>query len=56
VQEAVNRIQPEEMLFDGMRWMREVGFEGVNVDLIYGLPYQTLETFRETLDKTIEFR
>jgi oxygen-independent coproporphyrinogen-3 oxidase len=53
VQEAVNRIQPEEMLFDGMRWMREVGFEGVNVDLIYGLPYQTLETFRETLDKTI---
>jgi oxygen-independent coproporphyrinogen-3 oxidase len=53
VQEAVNRIQPEEMLFQGMEWMREVGFEGVNVDLIYGLPYQTLETFRETLAKTI---
>ncbi len=54
VQEAVNRIQPEEMLFQGMQWMREVGFEGVNVDLIYGLPYQTLETFRETIDKTIQ--
>lgn len=53
VQEAVNRIQPETMLFEGMQWMREVGFEGVNVDLIYGLPYQTLETFHETLEKTI---
>lgn len=53
VQEAVNRIQPEEMLFQGMDWMREVGFEGVNVDLIYGLPLQTLETFRETITKTI---
>ncbi len=53
VQEAVNRIQPEAMLFQGMDWMREVGFEGVNVDLIYGLPLQTLETFRETITKTI---
>ena len=53
VQEAVNRVQPEEMLFEGMQWMREVGFEGVNVDLIYGLPFQTLETFKETLTKTI---
>lgn len=54
VQEAVNRIQPEEMLFQGMGWMREVGFEGVNVDLIYGLPFQTLEGFRETITKTIQ--
>ncbi|MDX2256683.1 MAG: oxygen-independent coproporphyrinogen III oxidase [Pseudanabaenaceae cyanobacterium bins.39] len=53
VQQAVNRIQPEEMLFTGMNWMREVGFEGVNVDLIYGLPHQNLDTFRETISKTI---
>lgn len=53
VQQAINRIQPEEMLFEGMRWMREVGFEGVNVDLIYGLPFQTLDSFQETIAKTI---
>ncbi len=54
VQEAVNRIQPEEMIFNVMKWFRESGFESVNIDLIYGLPYQTLETFSETVDKTIE--
>jgi oxygen-independent coproporphyrinogen-3 oxidase len=53
VQAAVNRIQPEEMLFQGMDWMREAGFDSVNVDLIYGLPYQTLDTFRDTIRKTV---
>ncbi|MGB7443441.1 MAG: oxygen-independent coproporphyrinogen III oxidase [Coleofasciculaceae cyanobacterium] len=54
VQEAINRIQPEAMLFNVMDWIREVGFEGVNVDLIYGLPFQSLSTFRETINKTIK--
>ncbi len=54
VQVAVNRVQPEEMLFDVMSWIREAEFESVNVDLIYGLPHQTLQTFRETIKKTIE--
>ncbi|MDZ8036103.1 MULTISPECIES: oxygen-independent coproporphyrinogen III oxidase [unclassified Nostoc] len=54
VQVAVNRVQPEEMLFDVMSWIKEAKFESVNVDLIYGLPYQTRETFQETLKKTIE--
>ncbi|WP_017318252.1 oxygen-independent coproporphyrinogen III oxidase [Mastigocladopsis repens] len=54
VQVAVNRIQPEEMLFDVMDWIKAAKFESVNVDLIYGLPYQTLQTFRETVKKTIE--
>ncbi|MCX7738455.1 MAG: oxygen-independent coproporphyrinogen III oxidase [Hydrogenothermaceae bacterium] len=53
VQEAVNRIQPEKMIFDVMRWIREAGFESVNIDLIYGLPYQTLEGFTDTIEKTI---
>jgi len=53
VQQAINRIQPEEMVFEGMGWMREVGFEGVNVDLIYGLPLQTLDSVQETIAKTI---
>lgn len=54
VQAAVNRVQPEEMLFDVMRWIREAGFESVNVDLIYGLPFQTLATFEDTVQKTLQ--
>jgi oxygen-independent coproporphyrinogen-3 oxidase len=54
VQEAVNRVQPEAMLFEVMGWIKEAGFESVNVDLIYGLPYQTVETFRETVKKTVQ--
>jgi oxygen-independent coproporphyrinogen-3 oxidase len=54
VQAAVNRIQPEAMLFSVMDWIREAKFESVNVDLIYGLPYQTLETFQETVQKTVQ--
>jgi oxygen-independent coproporphyrinogen-3 oxidase len=54
VQEAVNRVQPEALLFDVMEWSRDAGFESVNVDLIYGLPFQTLGTFRHTIHKTLE--
>jgi oxygen-independent coproporphyrinogen-3 oxidase len=54
VQRAVNRIQPEEMIFNVMGWLREAGFESVNIDLIYGLPYQSVETYSETIDKVIK--
>ncbi len=54
VQHAVNRIQPESHLFAVMDWIRATGYESVNVDLIYGLPSQTLDTFRETIEKTIK--
>lgn len=54
VQVAVNRVQPEEMLFDVMSWIKQAKFESVNVDLIYGLPYQTLQTFGHTIEKTIQ--
>jgi oxygen-independent coproporphyrinogen III oxidase len=54
VQVAVNRVQPEEMLFDVMSAIKEAKFDSVNVDLIYGLPYQTVQTFQETVKKTIE--
>lgn len=54
VQEAVNRVQPEALLFNVMKWIKEAGFESVNVDLIYGLPFQTLHSFRETIQKTIK--
>lgn len=54
VQTAVNRVQPESMLFEVMEWVKKAEFESVNVDLIYGLPYQTLHSFRKTIQKTIE--
>ncbi len=53
VQVAINRVQPEAMLFDVMDWIREAGFESVNVDLIYGLPFQTSATFQQTVEKTL---
>jgi len=42
------------MIFNVMEWIREAGFESVNIDLIYGLPYQTLESFSKTIDKVIK--
>ena len=53
VQAAINRLQPEEMLFQVMDWMREAAFDSINVDLIYGLPYQNLTTFSDTIAKTL---
>lgn len=53
VQAAVNRVQPEILLFRAMDWIREAGFASVNVDLIYGLPYQTPATFERTIAKTL---
>jgi oxygen-independent coproporphyrinogen-3 oxidase len=54
VQVIVNRVQPDEMIFDVMSWIQQAKFDSVNIDLIYGLPYQTLETFQETIKKTIQ--
>jgi len=50
VQEAVHRIQPREMTQQAMDWMRELGFGSINLDLIYGLPHQTVASFNQTLD------
>ena len=53
VQKAVNRLQPLETVQQVVAWCRELGFESVNFDLIYGLPYQTLDSMADTLEKTI---
>ena len=53
VQRAVNRIQSEEQTAAAITAARRHGFSSVNVDLIYGLPKQTLETVATTLDKVI---
>jgi oxygen-independent coproporphyrinogen-3 oxidase len=53
VQKAVHRIQPFEQSRDAVSWAREVGFRSVNIDLIYGLPHQTPESFERTLDEVL---
>jgi oxygen-independent coproporphyrinogen-3 oxidase len=54
VQRAIGRIQPAAMVSHLIEAARVEGFAGVNVDLIYGLPEQTPESFARTLDTVIE--
>ncbi|MCG6656853.1 oxygen-independent coproporphyrinogen III oxidase [Halomonas campisalis] len=56
VQAAVNRIQSEEQVVELVQAAREAGFASVSVDLIYGLPLQTVASFDATLDKIIALR
>lgn len=53
VQKAVNRIQSEEETFALLDAARQEGFRSTNLDLIYGLPLQTVESFSKTLDIVI---
>jgi len=54
VQKTINRVQPYELTGDLIQSARDLGFESVNVDLIYGLPYQTAGTFAHTVDQILE--
>lgn len=56
VQIAVNRIQTEEQTRDLVQAARDAHFKSISVDLIYGLPLQTVEKFNVTLDKIIDIR
>lgn len=49
VQQAIHRIQPQAMNLAAVRDLRELGFESINLDLIYGLPLQTPETVARTV-------
>lgn len=53
VQRAVHRIQPEAVTQQTIDWAEEVGISNINIDLIYGLPLQTPESFQDTLEKVI---
>jgi oxygen-independent coproporphyrinogen-3 oxidase len=53
VQETIHRVQPYEMTRDLIVASRELGFESVNVDLIYGLPFQTADSFRVTVEQVL---
>ena len=54
VQKAVNRIQPEKLAQQVFNWSRDLGIKSINIDLIYGLPLQTVRSFKTTLEKVIE--
>ena len=54
VQAAINRIQPYEVTERVVGWLRQYGVPEVNIDLIYGLPHQTLDGLLETIDTSIK--
>lgn len=53
VQEAIHRVQPYEMTRDLISAARQLGFRSINVDLIYGLPYQTADSFKAAIERTL---
>ena len=54
VQKAVNRVHSSKQIFQLINDARELGYNSINVDLMYGLPEQTTQSFSKTLDMTIE--
>lgn len=56
VQHRIHRYQPLRIVEQTHQWCRELQFQSVNYDLIYGLPLQTLESFRETIDQVVQLK
>lgn len=56
VQRAINRLQSEEQTAELVEAARALGYQGINVDLIYGLPFQRAETFAESLAAVLRLR
>ena len=54
VQQAVNRVQSTQQIKDHIRDSRDLHYKSINIDLMYGLPHQTTQSFSKTLDTTIE--
>ncbi|MBI5165561.1 MAG: oxygen-independent coproporphyrinogen III oxidase [Magnetospirillum sp.] len=55
VQEAINRIQPYEVTAQVIGWLKQYGVPEINIDLIYGLPFQSVAGLIDTIDKAVEF-
>lgn len=53
VQRAIGRVQSLDMVRDVFLTARETGFETINLDLVYGLPFQTADSFQSTLDQIV---
>ncbi len=56
VQKAVNRIQPVEVTRHVIDTLRSLGITAINIDLMYGLPYQTVEGVIRTVDTVLEMQ
>ncbi len=56
VQQAINRIQPFETTREVIGWLRGHGIERINMDLMYGLPHQTVAEMDDMVEKTIGLR
>jgi len=54
VQKAINRIQPQEVTEDAVRLLRDAGIHALNIDLIYGLPHQTVAGLERTIGTVLE--
>lgn len=56
VQKAIHRVQPQSMNIEAMATLRANGFDSINLDLIYGLPLQTSESFSVTLNEVLQLK
>ena len=56
VQDTINRYQTFEEVSSVVNTARSIGYSSVNIDLVYGLPYQTVESVRTTVKKIIELK
>ncbi len=56
VQQAINRIQPYAMVAEVFKQARNLGFASISTDLIYGLPYQSPETYQKTIDQILSLQ
>ena len=54
VQQAIHRIQPLDLTRQAVDWIREEGYTSINIDLIFGLPHQTVKAFEQTLEEILE--
>lgn len=56
VLDAINRRAPKRDVAEMLHYMRLKGFKGLNLDLVYGLPLQTIESYSENIDRIIELK
>lgn len=56
IQKVINRIQPQENVAKVVHWAREIGYESVNLDLVYGLPLQTIERMEKTIHDALAIK
>lgn len=56
VQEAIGRVQPDDLINQTMAVLKEQNIDSINMDLIYGLPRQTVSTMKETAQKVVKWR